>query len=174
MDPEAGSRASVRAGCGPQSRQEIQRRLWCCRGHSCLVRPGPVKKRIVRALDSIPRHLSTHTLAASSRVWYLARASPWFRYKWKLCRGPCCRHSVLRVEPSICGVKLRSKSQVEFQPPPDMPPQELVEPAGPALRPLPLLPLVAKLHQHTQSMHDPGRQSVKAYLAKAEPADDVG
>jgi len=42
------------------------------------------------------------TLLASSRVEYLASAMLWFRYRWKLCSGPCCMHSVFRVDPSIC------------------------------------------------------------------------
>ena len=42
------------------------------------------------------------TLLASSRLEYLASAMLWFRYRWKLCSGPCCMHSVFRVDPSIC------------------------------------------------------------------------
>jgi hypothetical protein len=53
-----------------------------------------------------------NTLLASSRVEYLASAMLWLRYKWKLCRGPCCMHKVFRVEPSIWQQRENIHSQI--------------------------------------------------------------
>lgn len=41
-------------------------------------------------------------LAASSLELYRTTALPWVRFKWNVMRGPCCKHSVRSVEPSIC------------------------------------------------------------------------
>merc|ERR1719319_47810 len=48
---------------------------------------------------------------ASCPLLYLTRAMPCVRYRWKFCRGPCCMHKVLRVEPSICAVRFLRSSQ---------------------------------------------------------------
>lgn len=39
--------------------------------------------------------------AASSLELYRTTAFPWVKLRWNVIRGPCCMHSVRRVEPSI-------------------------------------------------------------------------
>lgn len=52
-------------------------------------------------------------LLASSRVEYLHKAMPWFKYNWNCCNGPCCIHNVRNVEPSIWAVIFFKSSQVD-------------------------------------------------------------